>query len=92
MPEEPKPHTVKVLEHMTFDDLMSIEELGGPPGIPPSEYSLWRKANPHERYFRSLVRAYKPAISRGVFGGHVLAQSCYAASKTVPNGKICHVS
>lgn len=42
--------------------------------------------------FRSRVKAYAPTGSEnGAYGGHVYAQSCWAAAQTVPEGMIIHV-
>lgn len=42
--------------------------------------------------FRSLARPYNPGQGTRSFGGHVYAQSAYAASKTVSQGFVIHVS
>lgn len=42
--------------------------------------------------FRSLAAPYPPGDGTRSFGGHVYAQSAYAASKTVGKGFIVHVS
>jgi acyl-CoA thioesterase len=45
------------------------------------------------RTFRSRVKAYAPTGGEnGAYGGHVYAQSCWAAAQTVPEGMIIHVS
>ena len=42
--------------------------------------------------FRSLAAPFPPGEGRRAFGGHVYAQSAYAASKTVEKGFVIHVS
>lgn len=42
--------------------------------------------------FRSLAAPYPPGQTNRSFGGHVYAQSAYAASKTVGKGFVVHVS
>lgn len=42
--------------------------------------------------FRSLAAPYPPGGGTRSFGGHVYAQSAYAASKTVGKGFVVHVS
>ena len=45
------------------------------------------------RTFRSKVKAYAPTGGEnGAYGGHVYAQSAWAAAQTVPEGMIIHVS
>lgn len=45
------------------------------------------------RTFRSRVKAYAPTGGEnGAYGGHVYAQSAWAAAQTVPEGMIIHVS
>lgn len=80
MPSDP---SLKALKHKTFAQLMSLMH------IDPSSVQT-KDDDPDIKYFRSLVLPYLPIVSRGVFGGHVMAQSCFAASKTVPPGFICH--
>lgn len=41
--------------------------------------------------FRSLAIPYNPGQGTRSFGGHVYAQSAYAASKTVSQGLVIHV-
>lgn len=44
------------------------------------------------RTFRSRVKAYAPTGGEnGAYGGHVYAQSAWAAAQTVPEGMIIHV-
>lgn len=63
---------------MTFVDLMRITELesGGEEGV---------------RKFMSLNPAFEPG-GGSAFGGHVYAQSVYAASMTVEEEMVVHVS
>ena len=42
--------------------------------------------------FRSVAVPYPPGQGTRAFGGHVYAQSAYAASKTVSPGFVIHVS
>lgn len=42
--------------------------------------------------FRSLAAPFPPGEGTRSFGGHVYAQSAYAASKTVGKGFVVHVS
>lgn len=41
--------------------------------------------------FRSLATPFNPGQGTRSFGGHVYAQSAYAASKTVSQGLVIHV-
>lgn len=63
---------------MTFVDLMRIAELEGGDGE-------------RGRQFMSLNPAFEPG-GGSAFGGHVYAQSVWAASKTVEEGMVVHVS
>ncbi|KAL2828423.1 thioesterase-like superfamily-domain-containing protein [Aspergillus cavernicola] len=40
--------------------------------------------------FESIAPPYRPGLGSRAFGGHVYAQSAYAASKTVPTGFVIH--
>lgn len=70
----------------SFVELMSLQRLGDtfvsyPDSIEPEKI---------ER-FRSLAIPYNPGQGTRSFGGHVYAQSAYAASKTVGQGLVIHV-
>ena len=69
---------------LSFANLMALKPLGNAE-VPPSQ--------PEKvELFQSLAVPFAPG-SRGVaFGGHVYAQSAYAASKTVKAGFVIHVS
>lgn len=42
--------------------------------------------------FQSVSLPFSPGAGQRAFGGHVFAQSAYAASKTVKKGFVIHVS
>lgn len=63
----------------TFAELMKVKEVSDLPDLPRDSFC-----------FQSTMAPFQPASAPGVFGGHVLAQSAYAASKTVPNEYVCH--
>ncbi|KAJ8098456.1 HotDog domain-containing protein [Lipomyces tetrasporus] len=59
--------------------------------LPPSDFgALMSLEKINANHYRSLKTPFKPAVARGVFGGHLLAQSLYVASKTVPRLYICN--
>lgn len=58
-------HKVEVLEHKTFAQLMSVAEIQPPAARSGSPVD---DSEDGVRYFRSLVAAYRPSGSRGVFG------------------------
>lgn len=70
----------------SFVELMALERLEG------TEASHF-KASESERIerFRSLAAPYPPGHGNRSFGGHVYAQSAYAASKTVAKEFVVHV-
>jgi acyl-CoA thioesterase len=71
----------------SFVDLMALEQL--------EEISISHPdaAKPERiERFRSLAAPYPPGHGTRSFGGHVYAQSAYAASKTVPSGFVVHVN
>jgi hypothetical protein len=45
----------------------------------------------NDNHFESMAPAYSPGGFNRAFGGHVFAQSGYAASKTVREGFVIHV-
>jgi acyl-CoA thioesterase len=54
--------------------------------------ALMRLEKIDERTFRSTVRAYGPTGGEnGAYGGHVYAQSVWAAAQTVGEGFVVHV-
>ncbi|PYH99318.1 acyl-CoA thioesterase [Aspergillus ellipticus CBS 707.79] len=65
-----------------FADLMSLRRLPSPPPNPLSPEQTER--------FESLAPPYPPGEGTRAFGGHVYAQSAYAASKTVTPGFVIH--
>lgn len=69
---------------MTFVELMQIEEL-------KSEDGNGEIRNTGERRFMSLQPAYEPGNGTS-YGGHVFAQAVWAASGTVEEGLVAHVS
>lgn len=71
----------------SFVELMALEQL--------EEISISHPdtADPERiERFRSLATPYPPGQGTRAFGGHVYAQSAYAASKTVRPGFVVHVS
>jgi hypothetical protein len=67
-------------QEKTFADLMAFKEID----LPDKPKHSW--------IFQSTVVPWRPMMSRGVFGGHVLAQCAVVGSATVGKGFICHVS
>ncbi|KAL5366116.1 thioesterase-like superfamily-domain-containing protein [Aspergillus floccosus] len=69
---------------LSFADLMSLKQLDSPSS----------STNPDEpekiERFRSLAKPFPPGEGERAFGGHVYAQTAYAASKTVPRGFVIH--
>lgn len=41
--------------------------------------------------YRSIAKPFSPSAATAAYGGHVFAQSVYAASKTVKEGMVCCV-
>lgn len=72
---------------LAFVDLMALER------IEDSETSKSSSSEPEKvERFRSLATPFPPGEGNRSFGGHVFAQSAYAASKTVGKGFLVHVS
>lgn len=71
----------------SFVELMALEQLETVSISHPDTQELEKI----ER-FRSLATPYPPGQGTRAFGGHVYAQSAYAASKTVGAGFVIHVS
>lgn len=70
-----------------FAELMALKQLDSPShlhGIPSDEPEKIER-------FQSLASPYPPGEGKMAFGGHVYAQSAYAASKTVEKGFVIHV-
>jgi acyl-CoA thioesterase II len=71
---------------LSFAELMALKPLGTIDSI----------VNPNEpekvELFESLAAPYRPGLGARSFGGHVYAQTAYAASKTVSKGMVIHVS
>ncbi|KAJ0415268.1 thioesterase-like superfamily-domain-containing protein [Aspergillus carlsbadensis] len=69
---------------LSFVKLMALKPLGTRKVI----------VNPNEpekvERFESLAAPYRPGLGTRSFGGHVYAQSAYAASKTVSKGMVIH--
>jgi hypothetical protein len=71
----------------SFAQLMALERLED------TEVSHASTLGPEKvEIFRSLAAPYPPGAGTRSFGGHVYAQSAYAASKTVGKGFVVHVS
>lgn len=72
---------------LSFVGLMALERLEDTAQSHPG-------SNEPERIerFRSLAAPFPPGEGNRSFGGHVYAQSAYAASKTVEKGFVVHVS
>ncbi|PYH46350.1 acyl-CoA thioesterase [Aspergillus saccharolyticus JOP 1030-1] len=68
----------------SFAELMSLRRLNSPPAD--------RSSSSAERIelFQSLAPPYPPGEADRAFGGHVYAQSAYAASQTVEKGFLIH--
>ncbi|KAE8352318.1 thioesterase-like superfamily-domain-containing protein [Aspergillus coremiiformis] len=69
-----------------FVELMALKQLHSPShshGIPSDEPEKIER-------FQSLATPYPPGEGQMAFGGHVYAQSAYAASKTVEKGFVIH--
>lgn len=72
---------------LAFVELMALERLED------SEASQSSSSAPEKvERFRSLATPFPPGEGNRSFGGHVFAQSAYAASKTVGKGFLVHVS
>lgn len=71
----------------SFVELMALERL-------EDTEQAHAGSNEPERIerFRSLAAPFPPGEGNRSFGGHVYAQSAYAASKTVGKGFVVHVS
>lgn len=70
----------------SFVELMALERLQD------TEVSHANTNEPEKiERFRSLAAPYPPGHGNRSFGGHVYAQSAYAASKTVAKGFVVHV-
>ena len=71
----------------SFVELMALERLE------TTYISSEDSAGPDKiERFRSLAAPFPPGEGSRSFGGHVYAQSAYAASKTVERGLVIHVS
>ncbi|BDD59706.1 hypothetical protein MPDQ_006326 [Monascus purpureus] len=68
---------------LSFVNLMALERLDDPNNRPDGDNEKIEK-------FRSLATPYTPVTGPRVFGGHIYAQSAYAASKTVKRGFVIH--
>lgn len=67
-----------------FIELMALERLDDGPGNSGDSERVER--------FSSLAVPFNPGESTRAFGGHVYAQSAYAASQTVESGFVINVS
>jgi acyl-CoA thioesterase II len=74
----------KLALRASFVELMGLERLDSPSSAPEAPEKVER--------FQSLAAPYPPGMREMAFGGHVYAQSAYAASKTVGKGFVIHVS
>lgn len=70
----------------SFVELMALERLQATEAC----HASTNEPEKIER-FRSLATPYPPGHGNRSFGGHVYAQSAYAASKTVEKGFVVHV-
>ncbi|KAL2841548.1 thioesterase-like superfamily-domain-containing protein [Aspergillus pseudoustus] len=69
---------------LSFVDLMALKRRDtGKRIVDPNEPEKVER-------FESLARPYRPGLGTRAFGGHVYAQSAYAASKTVSRGLVIH--
>lgn len=73
---------------LSFVDLMALERLEDTTVLSHAS-TLGREKI---ETFRSLAAPFPPGEGTRSFGGHVYAQSAYAASKTVGKGFVVHVS
>lgn len=77
---------VELTSPSAFVELMALERLED------AEISSGSTSEPEKtERFRSLAVPYIPGGGNRSFGGHVYAQSAYAASKTVAKGFVVHV-
>ncbi|GIJ83827.1 hypothetical protein Asppvi_002657 [Aspergillus pseudoviridinutans] len=72
----------KLPSRASFVDLMGLKRLDSPSSTPDAPEKVER--------FQSLAAPYPPGMGEMAFGGHVYAQSAYAASKTVGKGFVIH--
>ena len=73
---------------LPFSELMALDPLGDCNGQQRSTID-----EPERVYwFQSRATPFPPGEGSMAFGGHVYAQSAYAASKTVGQGFLLHVS
>lgn len=89
----PKPNQPEVdpseLSPEPFIELMALERIGVSHDNSSGNIS---DGNEKVEHFRSLAAPFPPAEGTMVFGGHVYAQSAWAACQTVEKGFVVHVS
>ena len=85
-PQRGAPDNDELTSPHSFVELMSLQRLEDALITYPDS----AKPEKIER-FRSLATPYNPGQGTRSFGGHVYAQSAYAASKTVGPGLVIHV-
>lgn len=73
-------------EHSAFVQLLSLEKTG------ETDSNDRSGRQPKETYFRARRIPFTPSYYPAAFGGHVYAQSGWAASLTVRDGFVLHVS
>lgn len=86
-PQSGSPERDELTFPQSFVELMALEQLEAVSISHPDT----TEPEKIER-FRSLAAPYPPGQGTRAFGGHVYAQSAYAASKTVGSGFVIHVS
>lgn len=79
-----------------FVKLMALERLDGNGDTAGNDYDDCGNGSGNgEKFrferFRALMAPYRPDDFRAAYGGHVYAQSAYAASKTVRKDFVLHV-
>ena len=72
-----------------FIELMALERIDD---SPDSSSGFTADGNEKIERFRSLAAPFPPAEGTMAFGGHVYAQSTWAACQTVEKGFVVHVS
>ncbi|PGH17626.1 acyl-CoA thioesterase II [Helicocarpus griseus UAMH5409] len=93
--EEEPPAAPEAPPAYPFVKLMALERLDGYGDASGNDYDIYGDGNGNgDRFkferFRALIAPYRPDGFKAAYGGHVFAQSAYAASKTVGKGFVLH--
>jgi hypothetical protein len=83
---DPQRSQRRVRTPLAFAKLIAVER------VPDAETKAQAYSDVKVEVFQSISRPWAPTLAKNAFGGHVCAQSAYAASKTVPEGLVIHVS